>query len=218
LRDKEVRQELTKTPFPTVTNTIKFMYSIRMSLIVIVLWQLIVRVDQFLLAAITDAYTLGIYAVAVKIAEIPNFFAGIMYTALIARVSLFAKEEDTHSKVRIRKVLITYFSIGLFFAAIIIITAPLLVHILYGAKFLEAIPVLRAYAISIPGMFLCLHYFAIYGAKDKHFHQSVIFGTGIIINSILIYVLTPIMGVVGAALATSCAYSFVALSFYLHVR
>ena len=218
LRDKEIRQELFKNSFPNINKTFHFMYSIRASLVVIVLWQLIVRVDQFVLALLTNAYSLGIYAVAVKIAEVPNFFGSIMYTALISRVSIFADKEDKDSKLRIRKVLLTYFAIGTFFAIGIIITAPILVHILYGAKFIEATPVLRSYALSIPGMFLCLHYFAIYGAKGKHFHQSIIFFLGIIINVVFMYLLTPIMGLVGAALSTSLAYSFVALSFYFHAK
>lgn len=215
---KDVRSELYRHALPSFTKTLQFLYSIRMSLIAIALWQLILRIDQLVLATLTNAYALGIYSSAVKIAEVPNFLAGVLYTALVTHVALFANKEDGHSKRRLRQVLLLYMFVGAFVSLFVIIIAPLAVKVLYGSQFLDAIPVLRAYALSIPGMFVTFHYFGVYGVKDKHLIQSVIFVLAIMLNIGLILVLTPLYGLVGAALATAISYTLVAGTFYFHVR
>lgn len=215
---KEIRESMRRISAPSLLASARFIYAIRMSIIAIALWQLILRIDQLVLATFSNAYTLGIYSAAVKIAEVPNFLAGILYTALVTHVALFANKDDVHSKHRIRQVLILYATVGVMIALLVIIAAPYAISILYGSKFMASIPVLRAYALSIPGMFVTLHYFGIYGAKDKHYSQSFIFMLGLILNIALIYVLTPIYGLPGAAIATAIAYTAVALTFYVHVR
>ncbi len=215
---KDIRNQIRSVVFPSLFKTLRFMYSIRMSLIAIAIWQLILRVDQLVLATFSNAYMLGIYSAAVKIAEVPNFLAGVLYTALVTHVALFADKDDAHSKRRIRQVLFLYGAVGLFIAVIVMIFATPAVLFLYGEKFYASIPVLRAYALSIPGMFITLHYFGVYGAREKHFSQSLIFGAGLILNIILIYLLTPIYGLPGAAYATAIAYTIVATAFYFHVR
>jgi O-antigen/teichoic acid export membrane protein len=218
LSHRNIRSVFLRSKYPSLFETVQFMYSIRMSLIAIALWQLILRVDQLVLATFSNAYTLGIYAAAVKIAEVPNFLAGVLYTALVTHVALFADKDDTHSKRRTRQVLLLYAGIGVAIAVLILIFAPLAIRILYGSKFLEAIPVLRAYAFSIPGMFVTLHYFGIYGTREQHGFQSAVFLIGLLLNIALIYFLTPLLGLQGAALATAIAYDTIAFIFYLHVR
>jgi O-antigen/teichoic acid export membrane protein len=213
-----IMKVFSESAYPSLLRTVHFMYSIRASLIAIALWQLILRVDQLVLATFNNAYALGIYAAAVKIAEVPNFLAGALYTALVTHVALFAEKEDDHSRHRMRQVLTLYALVGIAIAALILIFAPLAIQILYGSKFLEAIPVLRAYALSIPGMFVTLHYFGVYGAREQHGFQSLVFLAGLLVNIALIYILTPLFGLQGAALATAFAYNAIALTFYFHVR
>lgn len=220
LSQKEFRQKFkeNKYTYPTFWKTGVFMYSIRMSLLAMVLWQLIIRIDQLVLATFTNAHALGIYAAAVKIAEVPNFFAGVLYTALVTHVAMFADKHDAHSKQRIHQVMLVYFFSGLLIALGIIVCAPFIVKILYGLKFIESVPVLQVYALSIPGMFLALHFFGIYGAQDRHHHQSIIFLCGLVLNVVLIYVLTPMVGLVGAGVATAITYNLLAVAFYFNVR
>jgi O-antigen/teichoic acid export membrane protein len=217
-QDTSIRAALKGSIFPSFFSTAHFMYSIRMSIVAIALWQLILRIDQLVLATISNAYMLGIYSAAVKIAEVPNFLAGILYTALVTHVALFADKDDDHSKRRIRQVLFLYAIVGLCVAFAMMLFAAPAVLFLYGEKFYASVPVLRAYALSIPGMFVTLHYFGVYGAKDKHFSQALIFGAGLIINVLLIYIFTPVYGLSGAAYATAIAYTLVATTFYFHVR
>jgi O-antigen/teichoic acid export membrane protein len=215
---KSIRAAFSRTIFPSLWRTAQFMYAIKASLLAIALWQLILRIDQLVLATFSNAYDLGIYAAAVKIAEVPNFLAGVLYTALVSHVALFAGLDDDHSKRRMRQVLFAYGAIGSIIGLFIVAVAPYAISFLYGAKFLEAIPILRAYALSIPGMFVTLYYFGIYGARDRHLFQSAVFALALILNVALIYILTPVFGLTGAALATAAAYTTVAATFYFHMR
>ncbi len=218
LSQQTIRTRFLEGVYPSVIATVRFVYSIRMSIVAIALWQLILRIDQLVLATFQNAYALGIYAAAVKIAEVPNFLAGTLYTALVTYVAVFAHKEDERSRHKTRQVLILYASAGIIIACGVIILAPYAVGILYGSQFLDSVPVLRAYALSIPGMFVTLHYFAIYGARERHAFQSGVFLAALLVNVTLIYILTPLYGLVGAALATAFVYTCTALTFYVHVR
>lgn len=215
---KEIRISFKKFPFPTFFETIRFMHSIKMTIVLLILWQLIIRIDQLVIATFSNAYSLGLYAAAVRIAEIPNVFSGILYTVLVSRIALLEKKDKENSKKDFKKIFFLYFILGSFFALVIVVTAPFLIYILYGQKFLEAVPILRAYALSIPGSFILTYSFSVFGVQNKPKQQVLIFGFGVIVNIALIYLLSPYFGLIGSALATSISYNFLAYLFFRYSR
>ena len=217
IRKSEWRGVISGIKLPSLLKSLTFLYSIRLSIIAIVCWGLLQRIDQLILATFSNAYTLGIYVAAVKIAEVPNFLAGVLSAALISRMAYVAVNHDDNSKSRLKQMMFSYFAVGSLIAIGIIIFAPLAIHILYGTKFIESVPVLRAYALSIPGMFLNYFFLGMYGARDRQHHQVGIFGTAVVVNVIFIYLLTPMYGLVGTAFATAIAYSVSALGFYMNL-
>jgi O-antigen/teichoic acid export membrane protein len=218
LREKSWREVFMQNSFPSFFHSFTFLYGIRFSIIALACWQLLLRVDQLILATIGNAYMLGIYSAAVKVAEVPNFLAGVLSTVLISRIAQVSTNADALSQHSLKKMMLTFFGTGSAIAILIIIFAPLAIHILYGGKFLDSVPVLRVYALSIPGMFMNYLFLGMYGAKDKHMFQVMIFGLSLLINGLLVYILTPLFGLGGAALATAIAYSVSALGFYIHIR
>lgn len=218
LSNKHIAHSFFQASRPSIVQTLSFLSTIWLSVAAVGLWQLILRVDQLVLATITNAYSLGLYSAAVKIAEVPNFLAGVLYTGLVTYMSAFAHQDDESSRRRITKVMTLYLLAGGSLAVIIIIFAPTLVAIIYGSKFIGAVEILRVYALSIPGLFLGLHYFGVYGAKERHGEQVIIFTCGLIVNSCLVYALTPVYGLVGAAWSTVATYSALAVIFYYRVR
>ena len=203
---------------PSFMKSVTFLYSIRFSVLAIVFWQLLLRVDQLILATFSNGYTLGIYAAAVKIAEVPNFLAGVLSTALVSRMALISDKRDEASLNRLRKIMLFYFFVGLAIAVVIIVCAPFAVRVLYGYQFEGSIAVLRAYALSIPAMYMNYFFLGMYGARDKYYQQIGIFAFALAANIILIYVLTPILGIPGTALATAIAYTIAALCFYINIK
>ncbi len=214
MRFSEWREALKEYTFPPFIKVFSFMYSIRLSIIALIFWQLLQRIDQLILATFSNAYTLGIYSAAVKVAEVPNFLAGILSAALISRMAYVATNNDEDSKRKLKKIMLSYFVIGTGIALTIVLFAPLAVHVLYGIKFIDSVSVLRAYALSIPGMFMNYFFLGMYGAKERQHNQIGIFGTAVGINIVLVYVLTPVFGLVGTAYATVISYTVAALGFY----
>lgn len=200
--------------WPSFLQTVSFLYSIKTTVLLIFSWQLVIRIDQLILAPLSNAYSLGVYSAATKIAEMPNMIAGVLYTALISRIALYEKNasEEDFTK-NYKKIAYLYLIIGSFCALMLIIFAPVAVHIIYGAKFADSVSVLQAYAFSIPAAFVLTHSFSFYGAKEKPGRQVIIFMVGIVTNSIGMIILYRLFGTVGAAYATAIAYSLMAFLF-----
>jgi O-antigen/teichoic acid export membrane protein len=218
LKNTDMIKEIWKMPTPKIGETFKFVYDIKMNILVIFLWQLLLRADQLILAKVANAYTLGIYASAVKISEVPNVLAGILYLTMVSRMVPLIKSDSSHSHLRLRRVFYLYLLIGCAMSIGIIIFAPLAVKIIYGVKFLEAIPILQVYALSIPGLYLTYFFFSLFGAIDKHKIQSIIFFLALVLNIILVLFLTPIYGLIGTAFATAVTYSLAGALFYMYWR
>lgn len=216
--NKKLVREILSSHTPKVLETFNFLFSIKASILVIFLWQLLLRADQLILAYITNAYTLGIYAAAVKVAEVPNVLAGILYLTMISRMVPLIKENSSHAHHNLRRVFHFYLIIGIFMSLGIIIFAPLAISIIYGAKFLESVPVLQVYALSIPGMYLTYFFFSLFGAIDKHRVQAIVFFVSVVLNILLVLILTPIYGLIGAASATAITYTLAGLGFYIYWR
>lgn len=218
LRIPEWRKVFSSFKLPSFLSSFIFLYSIRLSVISLVCFQLLLRADQLILATFSNAYTLGIYSSAVRISDVPNFLAGILSNALASRIAYISTKNDEVSKKNFKKIMFYYIGVGFFVFFVFLIFAPLAVKILYGSKFIESVPVLRTYALSIPAMFTVAFFINVYGVKDRYHHQIAIFGSSLLLNIILVYVLTPIYGLVGTALATVFAYTLSALLFYFNLE
>lgn len=218
LRKSEWRRTFSTFIMPSLLSSFIFLYSTRLSILSIILFQLLLRIDQLILATITNAHSLGIYSAAVKISDVPNFLAGVLSNALASRISYISTKDDLASKRNFKNIMLYYAGVGFIIFIMFLIFAPLAVKVLYGSKFLEAVPVLRAYSLSIPSMFLVSFFINVYGVRDRYHHQVAIFGASLFINVILIYALTPIFGLSGTAFATVIAYFFAASVFFFNLN
>jgi O-antigen/teichoic acid export membrane protein len=63
-------------------------------------------------------------------------------------------------------------------------------------------------------MFLTLYYFSLYGARERHKFQAYTFLFSAFLNALLVAILTPLIGLIGAALATATTYTISALVLY----
>ena len=202
--------------FKSVSASTIFFWNIKTSILAIFLWQLLLRADQLILAAVSNAFTMGIYAAAVKVAEIPNALAGIIYLTLIGRMTHMLDANTRESKEKVKKIFYFYIFLGSIISVFIFIFAPLVINIIYGEKFLGAENVLRIYALSIPAMYALYYYFSVFGSQNRHKLQIIIFVISVILNIILVLTLTPIFSLIGTAWATVISYTFAALMFYVY--
>jgi O-antigen/teichoic acid export membrane protein len=195
-----------------------FIYKMRYGVVFSIAWQMLLRIDQLLLPALKGAYSLGIYSAAVKISEVPNVLAGVVYMTLLSRVVPLIESKTEIAKEKVRKIFWIYFLLGVLASAFMIIFAPMIISILYGAKFLESIPVLRIYALSIPFMFLCFYYHTILGALDKKRLMALVYVICAILNVLLVIILTKYFDLYGTASATVMTYGLAVLSFYFYLK
>lgn len=218
LSQKQWSQEFFKYKLPRFLETLKLMVKIRFSISAFVLWQLILRIDQLILATFAGAYTLGIYSAATKIAEVPNFIAGILYIYTIPKFSTDVEKyagSNVSFFIKYRKIVLSYLIISITISFCLILFAPQAIHIVYGAEYQDSIYILRLYALSIPPMFLTYFFFSLYGSENRYKLQSFIFGISLIINIVVIKAFNYWYGLPGVAISSFISYSVLVSIFAL---
>lgn len=161
------------------------------------------RLDMFFVNYFLDISAVGIYTVSVAIGEILWHIPNSIVLTLFPKVS----PKDTPSANEFTsKVCRNSLSIMLILAFLIAILGYIFIPLLYGSRFHGAILPLM---ILLPGIIalglvklLSGH---LHGRGKPHF-GSIATIVSLVITIMLDVVLIPIYGVMGAALATTCAY------------
>ncbi|HEX6470514.1 MAG TPA: polysaccharide biosynthesis C-terminal domain-containing protein [Streptosporangiaceae bacterium] len=168
---------------------------------------LLFRSDILILDGMTTASAVGLYSLAVSLAELTR-----LVTDSIAQVALPGQMERDEAGAITATVRATRFtalfaggSVGLMCLA-----APLAVPVAYGAAFAACVPALLALA---PGLF-ALGATRPIGAfllrLDRPFLASAMTVLALVLNVALNLALIPVFGIVGSAVASSLAYAMLA--------
>jgi O-antigen/teichoic acid export membrane protein len=170
---------------------------------------LLFRVDVFILNGLASAAAVGIYSLAVAVAELTR-----LVTDSIAQVVLPQQAESVRDRavaITIRATRVTTL-VALGLVGLMSSTAPLLVPAVYGSAFSASVSPLLGLA---PGLFALGATRAI-GAYllrlDRPLLGSAIVVASLLLNVVLNLVLIPSYGVTGAAVASSVAYCMLALA------
>lgn len=165
------------------------------------------KFDQIMIGSMLGDRELGIYSVAIKLAEYWYFMPLIIYNAvfpLLAKEYASSSEKYEHS--------LQLFSdiqggIGIIAALLITIFSNIGVYILYGEEFIEAAPILAIY--SWAGLFVGLSYVKVAHCTNCNItgFQMVSTCVGAGVNIALNAVLIPSVGASGAAWATVISQS-----------
>ena len=173
---------------------------------------LYMRMDQVMLGSMLPAKTeLGVYSAAVQIAGMWYFVPMAIITSFKPVIMNKKKiSENSYMKsVQLLYIIVAWVGIG--FSVFLLLFSKLIVNILYGAEFLKAASIL---SISIwAGTFAMLGsargIWLICEGLQKY--SVAYIGAGSITNLILNYLLIPILGGYGAAVATLASQIIVAL-------
>ena len=204
LYKKDLFKDYNKYKRPSLKNTFDFIYKVRFDILFAIAWLLLLRTDKLVLKFISTPHDLGIYSAALKIAEVPNVLAGVMYTALISRLHSVTDKNDS----RLQKSFIFYLLSSVLCVVGIMIFAPLAIQIVFGEKYKESVEVLRVYSLTVVPMFMAYYYISLYGANKKSNIMTMVFGLSVVLNIFLVALFTPVWGLKGTATATFIAYSF----------
>ena len=162
------------------------------------------RLDQWLLGAIAGPRELGLYSVAVAWAEalwfLPTALAAVQRPDLVrAKLRRAAREAG---RVFRAATLITGVS-----ALVMIAAAPILCVVIFGEEFRGSIDDLRVLVAGAFGMVALKLLGNALVAQGKPVLQSIAIGTGFAFTLGLDIILIPPFGGIGAALASTLAYS-----------
>ncbi|MBW9111730.1 oligosaccharide flippase family protein [Microbacterium ureisolvens] len=176
---------------------------------------LLSRVDQLIMLPLAGAYELGIYAVAVSIVDVV-----LVFNAAVGNVVFSLESRESNDARLTRAARIS--TIGtLLIAGACAIVAIWLVPLLFGADFAQSVPVFAILALGVvlgnPG--------SVAGAGlNSRGHpglRSVSLLAATAVNIAALFVLAPVLGAQGAALATlagNCVAGFLNILWLRHFR
>jgi len=157
---------------------------------------LLSRVDQMLMVPLSSTYQLGLYAVAVSVAELPlvinNAIRDVMFTA----ESQSADDRRLTAGARISNFLTAVAALGVALLSLLFFDA------LFGSEFLPALPLTMVLLLAV----VLSNHGSIAGiglsARGRPALRSAAESLGLVINVMLVLALVPLLGAMGAAIAT----------------
>lgn len=169
-------------------------------------------IDQILIAALLAPAQLGLYAVAVSLARMVNVFSTSIIVVLFPKASSLEQEEVIAITFRAFRITITATILA---AIVLMLIAPLVFTLLYGAEFKEALTVFRLLVleVSIGGGTMVLA--QAFMALGKPKLVTILQGLGLALVVPLLIVLVPAYGLTGAGIAmlSSVIFRFICILF-----
>ncbi len=162
------------------------------------------RVDMFFVAAFAGTAAVGIYSIAVMMAELFLYLPNAVSTVLFPRLAGRGKEEGARNTAQTARVISTVVGIGILVS--IPFAAPI-VRVAFSSAFLPAVPAFLAllpgvYALSVSKV-LSRYFTATLGRPLLNARAQ---GISLAVNLPLNVLLIPRFGILGAAAASSVAY------------
>jgi O-antigen/teichoic acid export membrane protein/peptidoglycan/xylan/chitin deacetylase (PgdA/CDA1 family) len=160
------------------------------------------RVDILVLGWLTAAATVGVYSVAVSLAEVARYAPSVVSQAVFARASQLRPEDSSELSARMSRLTVVFvLGSALFFAVL----TPLLVSVTFGASFAGAVPLLY---VLLPGVV----FMSVAEVPSSYlFSQGVIYWRAsaviLVLNVVINLIAVPQIGAMGAALASTTTYS-----------
>ncbi|KGE19212.1 oligosaccharide flippase family protein [Paenibacillus wynnii] len=155
-------------------------------------------IDQIIIAGLLRPADLGLYAVAVSLSRMVNFFSNSITVVLFPKASELSKEEAISLTFKAFRISTTFTMIG---SLILMLVAPLVIPLLYGKDFNTALTVFRLLLleVTISGGTLILA--QAFMALGKPKFVSILQGVGLILVIPLLFFLVPKFGLFGAGVA-----------------
>jgi O-antigen/teichoic acid export membrane protein len=166
------------------------------------------RIDQYMIGMFLDPAQVGLYAIAVNLGNLLLKVPDAAGTVLFPRLAE-AAEADAHAATsrvcRHTLFVTTAMALGL------ALFGGLAVRILYGARYMGAVPPLL---LMLPGVVMISLYLLLtrnFTSRNRQGVNIAAAATALTINVALNCVLIPRWGIAGAALASTASYSAAAL-------
>lgn len=145
----------------------------------------------------------GFYTAAQNIALIPYLGMGVIGQVLFPNISRLLGASDHEAAAEAATTALRWTLLLLLpLVALIIGTAPALVHILYGGRYAPAVPLLRVLVTGYIGLTIFALMANVLNGAGKARTAMFIAGTGVATALVFCLILIPHLGAIGAALST----------------
>lgn len=175
-------------------------YPLFLSLLCVLLYN---RVDQIMLLELSSSNELALYSVAIRLSEPFSFIPmAICATALPFLAGLFRQDKVKYEKAAIGYCCILFYS-GLALSCIMFLLAPYVLPMVFGNKYLQAVPVLQIHSLSLVFSFIAIYngiQLVVIGQQKFATSRSLV---AVVINIVCNFLLIPSHGAIGASIATS---------------
>jgi len=162
------------------------------------LGNLILYIDQIILINLLAPGPLGLYVVAVSLSRVTAIFSSSIIMVLYPKASSLPPKEAALLCLRVFKLSLTA---ALAFVAVFMVAAPLMIHLLYGERFVESTGVFRLLVLEVVISGAALVLAQAFMAIGKPFVVTVSQAFGVLLVIPLMYYLVPEYGVIGAGWA-----------------
>ncbi len=171
------------------------------------------RLDQVLLAAWVSPTLLGLYVVATKVSGISGVLANVVNVVAVPQIA--SRKDRLQSVSTLERVFQGYWFPSLVVKLLLAIALPIVIPLLYGSEFQASI--LTAEVLVFASVFYDARVVLAGGAEalNNPWLVSRCEFAASILTIVLLFLLLPIMGIMGAALTSLIAY---ACSMFLLVR
>lgn len=161
------------------------------------------RLDQVLVLPLVGAYQAGIYSVAVTIGAVPLALGHSLGASFFTSVATAKGEERIVLKGAATR---SGLAMGIASGIILAIVSPVAIPIVFGEEFVPSIPVTLISlvgSIALVAAFVCS---SVLAAEGKGIRMTIAQVVSLALAIVLLYVLSPSLGAIGAAIASSIGY------------
>lgn len=159
------------------------------------------QIDKIMIGQMQDEYQLGLYSAALAICTLCNFIPEAILTS--ARPTIFtAKQANRHYLKKLKQTYALIFWVCVSMALAISVTSPLIIRIIYGEQYLEAIPTLCLLVWYVPLSQLGTARAIWIVSEGKNKYSKYYTFWGVVMNVSLNAVMIPFWGILGATIAT----------------
>ncbi len=164
------------------------------------------RIDQVMIRTMLNNSELGIYSVVVRIAEAWFFLPTIVATSMLPYFANLHKDDKEIYWNKYEFFANCMMCAGYLFALLISVFGNQIIFLIYGPEYAKAGELIKLYVWGgIPVVIGLVRSIDIY-IEDRTLYTCVISIVSAIVNCVLNYILLPVMGIYGAALATIVSY------------
>ena len=191
------------------SSLLKDSWPLALSGIVVMIYM---RIDQVMIKNMMSDEAVGYYAAAVRLCEAWYFIPVTLCNAIFPAIVNAKNVSEAFYNNRMQKLydLLTWLAIAI--AIPVTIFSSLIIQLLFGADFADASPVLTIYIWAGVAVFLGVassQYLINENLTKLSFMRTLI---GMILNVVLNFILIPLYGIIGSAVATLISYTISTIS------